>query len=431
MELTLNNPDEIRHLKDALVSQILQDFNPSAIPSEDRNQAVIDIILERFRGLRATLPRDIRDSFFHDVINEVLGFGVLQPLIDDPDVTEIIVNGKDSVIIEKNGQRAQIDIHFQTNEELVQLIHRSAERLGLQIDPNNPTLDGRFHGNSRINVILPPVAIDSPILTIQKFSRCKLSIKELIDSEMLSQNIASFIRACIASRLNLLITGLEDSGKTTLLNAIASFIPPGERIITIEDVPELNLNHRNVLRLESKLPSLENKSGISPSDLIHLALRTRPDRLIIGDIRGGESMALLQAMNSGTNGALATLHANSSSDAVSRLDTLCLLTGNNVTPRIVHEQIASALDIIIHLSRLKNGSRHIVTITEVSGMESENVILTDIFRYEQTGIDQNGNILGDLKPTGIRPLFTARLEANGYKLSPEIFGANLSELFQG
>ena len=428
-ETEFTRTDDINRLKDVLVSQILHDLDLSTLAAEDRSQAMIDLMFEKFRGLRASLPQETRNSFFHDVINEVLGFGILQPLLDDPAVTTIMVNGKDAIFVEKNGQLSQTDIHFQSNEELTRLIYRNLDRLGLHLDPNNPTLDARIQNDARLNLILPPIAVEAPILTIQKFTRCHSSMQDLIDAEVLNEKLAAFIHACVVSHLNILITGLEGTGKTALLNAAASLIPAGERIVTIEEVPELNLPQKNVLRMETRLSQLEvNSSTTNPGDLIRLALRMRPDRLIMGNLRGSECLALLQAMNSGSQGTLATLHASSATDAIARLETLCLLTGLNLPENVIHEQIASAVDLIIHLARLKNGSSRIITVTEISGMEADDVVLTDIFHFEQTGIDSNGKILGELRPTGIRPLFTSRLEANGFKFSEGEFGASLLNL---
>ena len=422
--------NEINRLKEELVAQILQDFNSQIVAPEDQNQAVIDLMLQKFRNLKTTLPKEIKDPLFHEVINEVLGFGTLQPLLDDPEITGIFVNGKDSIYVEKEGRLSQVQLQFKSNEELIQLILRNVKRLGLHLDPENPTLDGHLRDGSRINVVLPPIAIDVPILTIQKFSRCQFSMNALLESGVLSENIATFIRACVVSHLNILITGLSDSGKTALLNGITNFIPESERIVSIEEIPELNLHHQQVLRLESKLTVTEGKPSTTISDLIYLALRMRPDRLIIGEIHGSECLAFLHAMNTGSSGTMTTLRASSPADSISRMGTMCLLAGINLPARVINEQIASAIDLIINISRLKDGSRRLTTITEVSGMESENVILTDIFRFEQNGLDSNGRILGDLKPTGIRPLFTSRLEANGFKLSPGVFGVNITDIIR-
>lgn len=427
---TGKDKDEIKKLKETLVKEILQDFDSASIASEDRNQILVDLIMQKYRNLRVSLPDAVRAPLFHQVIDEVLGFGILQPYFDDPAVTEIMVNGKDNIFIKKNGQSVQLNLHFKSNEELIQLIHRNIQRLGFQIDPDNPVLDERLSDGTRINVVLPPIASLIPILSIQKFTPCKSTISNLLESGMLSERIATFIEACVVTRLNILITGLGATGKTSLLNGIAEFIPANERIITIEEIPELNLHQKYLLRLESKSPRQEGKHLSTPADLIHLALRIHTDRLIIGEIRGSECLALLQTMNTGCSGSMATLHAGSPNDAISRIESMCLMTGVNLPMRVIHEQIASAVDLIIQVSSFKDGSRRITSITEISGMESENVILTDIFRFEQTGIDTHGRVSGYLKPTGIRPLFTSRLEANGLKLSSEVFGTNLADFYR-
>ncbi|MHC1741313.1 MAG: CpaF family protein [Anaerolineaceae bacterium] len=422
--------DEFNHLKENLVNQILLEFDSSSIAPEDFNQVLVDLIMEKFRELKISLSDEIRNPLFHQIIDEVLGFGILQPFLDDPNVTEILVNGHENIFIEKNNQIIQAEARFKNNAELVHFIHRNIKRLGFEINPNNPTLDVRLPDYSKLSIVLPPLAIEFPILSIQKFSPCKLSISDLLESGMLSDTIAAFIQSCVISRLNLIIIGLGQTGKTTLLNSIASFIPLSERIISVEEFPELNLPQKQLLHLESKLPRHEGDPSTTPSDLIHLGMPMHPKRIIIGEMKGSECLALLQAMNTGCSGSMATMHASSPADAISRMENMCFLSGINFPIRVIREQIASAVDVIFQVARLKDGSRRITTITEISGMESDNIILTDIFRFEQTGSNQN-RILGSLKPTGIRPLFASRLEKNGYKMSPEIFGTNFSEFSHG
>jgi pilus assembly protein CpaF len=310
----------------------------------------------------------------------------------------------------------------------LKLIDRMILPLGRRIDVDSPTVDARLPDGSRVCAVIPPVAIDGPAITIRKFQKGKLSVDQLIELGSLTPNMAEFIRACVISRLNIIISGGTGSGKTTLLNVLSSFIPEDERIITIEDAAELRLQQEHVLRLETKRADLDGSGEVNIRELVHNSLRMRPDRIIIGEVRGGEALDMLQAMNTGHDGSLTTIHANSPRDTIARLETLCLMSGIDLPVRFIRDQIASAMDLIIAETRLKDGTRKITAITEVAGMEGDTVVLTDIFKYEQTGVTTDGKIKGELKPTGIRPLFTPRLEACGFKLGPEVFGANIAEM---
>ena len=423
-----NSQEKIKRLKESLIKQIFQEFEAATISDEDLNQFLVDLILQKFHAYKSTLPEEIRNPLFHQVINDVLGFGLLQPYIDDPAITQITVNGKDNILLEMNGQIIQAAEYFTTEEELTLLISRNLKRLGLHLDPENPVLDEHLPDGSQVMVVLPPIAVATPILSIIKQSPCKVTISDLLESRLLNEEILEFLQACVLSRLNILVSGLGDTGKTSLINSIAAFIPETEKIVTIEEIPQLNLPQKNVFRLENRSLRQEGKPFSTPTDLVHLSLRIHPERLIIDEMRGAECLAVLQAMDTGCSGSIATIHADSTVDAVAKMETMCLMTGVNFPIRVIHEKIASPLDLIIQLSRLKDGSRRITAITEISGMESENIILTDIFRFEQTGIDPQGRVVGSLKPTGIRPLFTARLEANGYTPASELFGPNLARL---
>jgi pilus assembly protein CpaF len=274
--------------------------------------------------------------------------------------------------------------------------------------------------------VIPPVAIDGPAITIRKFDKGKLSIDQLIEFGSITQHMADLVRACVIAKMNIIISGGTGSGKTTLLNVLSSFIPEDERIVTIEDAAELRLQQDHIVRLETKPANIEGTGSVTIRDLVRNSLRMRPDRIVVGEVRGGEALDMLQAMNTGHDGSLTTLHANSPRDALSRLETMCMMAGMDMPIRVIREQVASAIDLIIQQSRMKDGSRKVTAITEVAGMEGDIIVLTDIFKFDQTGISQDGRVLGELKPTGIRPLFTPRLEAAGFKLGPEVFGANLS-----
>ncbi len=421
---------KVDQIRTAVVPYILRDLENLKVQAKDRNQAVVDLLLKYLQQQPLHLNDEERQDLINSVINEILGFGILQPLLDDQEITEIMVNGTQPVYIEKHGTISETDVRFENDEEILRVIDRIVLPLGRRVDAENPTVDARLPDGSRVNAVIPPVAIDGPLLTIRKFAKDKYTIEQLIDMGTMTGNMATFIQACVVSRLNIIITGGTGSGKTTLLNAVSSFIPEGERIITIEDAAELKLQQKHVARMESKMPTLVDRKGVNMRDLVRNALRMRPDRIVIGEVRGAECLDMLQAMNTGHDGSMTTLHANSPRDAIYRMETMTLMAEVDLPIKVIRAQIASAIDLIIHLSRLKGGQRRITYITEISGMEADTVVMSDIFKFEQTGVDLTGNVIGELKATGIRPLFTSKLEANGFKLSPEVFGANLLEILR-
>lgn len=421
---------ELIKLKSYLTGQILSELENLSVLPENRRQSVIDCMLQKYQSLNLKLPQSIRDQLFKTIIDDILGYGPLQTLLDNPDISEIMVNGKDNVFIEQKGKLTKSDVTFESDEQILRIIDRIILPLGRRIDVDSPTVDARLPDGSRVNAVVPPVAIDGPSITIRKFGKNRLEMQQLIEYGSLTENMATFIEACVVSKLNIIVSGGTGSGKTTLLNAISKYIPPGNRIVTIEDSAELKLQQPHVVRMETKPPNVEGKHAVSIRDLVKNALRMRPDRIVVGEVRGGECLDMLQAMNTGHDGSLTTLHANTPRDALSRMETMTLMAGMDLPLRVVREQIASAVDLIIQLSRLKDGSRRITHITEVSGMEGETVVMTDIFKFEQTGLTPEGKILGELKPSGIRPLFTLRLEANGYKLGPEVFGVNYANMIR-
>ena len=324
--------------------------------------------------------------------------------------------------VERKGKLSKANVVFRDNDHVLRIIQRIVAPLGRRIDEDNPMVDARLPDGSRVNAVIPPVAIDGPSITIRKFAKDKLTVEQLVALGSMTQPMAEFLRACVASRLNIVVSGGTGSGKTTLLNVLSGFIPADERIITIEDAAELQLRQEHVVRLETRPPNPEGEGGVTIRDLVRNALRMRPDRIVVGEVRGGEALDMLQAMNTGHDGSLTTVHANSPRDAVSRLETLVMFAGVDLPAKAIREQIASAVDLIIQTSRLRDGSRKVIAVTEVSGMEGDIVTLTDIFRFEQTGLSTDGKVLGELKPTGIRPLFMPRLEAAGFKLPPQVFG---------
>jgi pilus assembly protein CpaF len=389
----------------------------------DRVEFMKQRLDEVYAQVKVNLPEDIRQQIFHDIMDELTGFGPIQPLLDDPDISEVMVNGPKKVFIEKNGKLTKSPITFDDDNHVLRIIDRIILPLGRRVDADSPTVDARLPDGSRVNAVIQPVAIDGPSITIRKFKKDKLSIEQLVKFGSLTANMGDFIKACVLAHLNIVISGGTGSGKTTLLNVLSSFIPEGERIVTIEDAAELQLQQDHVLRMETKVPNVDGKGAVTIRDLVRNSLRMRPDRIIVGECRGGEALDMLQAMNTGHDGSLTTLHANTPRDALSRLETMVLMSGMDLPLKVVRQQVSSAIDLIIQQTRLKDGSRKVTAITEVVGMEGETVVLTDIFKFEQTAVGEGGKILGELKPTGIRPIFSPRLEAAGQKLGAELFMA--------
>jgi len=427
-ERSSSNHAELIKLKNHLIGMIAREVDSREIDAVERRSVVQQILLQAYQSTRVQLSTPVREQLFHDILDELLGFGPLQPLLDDEDISEVMVNGAKKVYIERKGKLIKTNVTFENDEQVLRVIDRIILPLGRRIDADSPTVDARLPDGSRVNAVIHPVSIDGPTLTIRKFQKGRLSIDQLIDFGSITRGMADFIRACVMSRFNIIISGGTGSGKTTLLNVLSGFIPEDERIVTIEDAAELRLQQDHVVRLETKAPNIEGRYAVTIRELVRNSLRMRPDRIIVGEVRGGEALDMLQAMNTGHDGSMTTLHANAPRDALSRLETMCLMSGMDLPLKVIREQIASAIDLIIQQSRVKGGARKVTSITEVSGMEGEMVVMTEIFRFEQTGVDPLGNVIGTLKPTGIRPLFTPRLEAAGFRLGPEIFGANLSDM---
>jgi pilus assembly protein CpaF len=404
-----------------LVDTVSRSLDGESLLPAERAERIQQSLNEAYAQTKVSLPQDIRTQIFNEIIDELTGFGPIQPLLDDPDISEVMVNGPKKVFIEKNGKLLKSGITFDDDDHVVRIIDRIILPLGRRVDADSPTVDARLPDGSRVNAVIRPVSIDGPCITIRKFKKDKLSIQQLVDLGSITNNTAEFIRACVISRLNIVISGGTGSGKTTLLNVLSSFIPESERIVTIEDAAELQLQQEHILRLETKVANIDGTGSVTIRDLVRNSLRMRPDRIVVGECRGGEALDMLQAMNTGHDGSLTTLHANSPRDALSRLETMVLMAGMDLPLKVVRQQISSAVDLIIQQTRMKDGSRKVTAITEVVGMEGETIVMTDIFKFEQTGIGKEGKILGELKATGIRPIFSPRLEASGFKLSGEIF----------
>ncbi len=415
-------------LKSYLMAAITRELEAANPPPDQRQEVISKTLAEAYAQTRLQLSDSIREKLFQDIRDEILGYGPIQPLMDDPEITEVMVNGPKKVYVEKQGLLARTNIVFEDNSHVQRIIDRIILPLGRRVDADSPMVDARLPDGSRVNAIIPPVAIDGQSITIRKFGKDKLTISQLIEYGSITAGMAEFLRACVVGRLNILISGGTGSGKTTLLNVLSGFIPEEERIVTIEDAAELRLQQDHIVRLETKVANVENRGSVSIRDLVRNSLRMRPDRIVVGEVRGGEALDMLQAMNTGHDGSLTTINANSPRDAISRLETLVLMAGMELPIKIVRQQVSSAIDVIIQQSRLRDGTRKVVAITEVAGMEGDVVVLSDIFKFEQTGVDSDGKVLGQLKPTGIRPLFGPRLEVAGFKLSPEVFGASAADI---
>ena len=404
-----------------LVENVSRMMEGESLQLGDRAAIIKEHLKNVYVQTKVNLPDDMRKHLFAEILDEFTGFGPIQPLLDDPDVSEVMVNGPDKVFIEKNGRLTKSGVTFDNDDHVLRIIDRIILPLGRRVDADSPTVDARLPDGSRVNAVIRPVSIDGPCITIRKFKTDKLSIDDLVKFESITKNMGEFLNACVHAHLNIVVSGGTGSGKTTLLNILSSFIPEEERIVTIEDAAELQLQQDHVLRLETKVANVEGRGAVTIRDLVRNSLRMRPDRIVVGECRGGETLDMLQAMNTGHDGSLTTLHANSPRDALSRMETMVLMAGMDLPLKVVRQQISSAVDLIVQQSRLKDGSRKVTAITEVAGMEGETVVLTDVFKFEQTGVGEGGKILGELKATGIRPIFGPRLEAAGFKLSAELF----------
>lgn len=375
------------------------------------------------------LSRAERMRMFEAIAADILGFGPLESLLADDDISEIMVNGPKQVYIEKRGKLIKSDVVFQNDEHVLRVIDRIVSPLGRRIDESSPMVDARLPDGSRVNAVIRPLSLIGPVITIRKFRKESLTIQDLIRFGTLTEEMAEFLSACVRARLNIVVSGGTGSGKTTTLNVLSSFIPEDERIITVENAAELQLRQDHVVTLESRPPNVEGRGEITIRDLVINCLRMRPERIVVGECRGGETLDMLQAMNTGHDGSMTTIHANSPRDSVARIETMCLMAGMDLPTRAIREQIASAIELIVQQARLKDGSRKIVAITEVQGMEGDVVVLQDIFTFEQTGLDEKGKIVGTLRPTGVRPKFVEKFEALNIYLPPNIFGYSAERFF--
>lgn len=427
MSLTNENVDRLR---DFLIDRVASEVEFEGTPKPDYQKVVAQKIVAAYNQTGLHLAKDTADHIMTLVYNEIVGYGPIQPLLDNPEINEVMVNGPKKIYVEKHGKLVKTGVQFDNDEHVLKIIERIILPLGRRIDSNNPTVDARLPDGSRVNAVIGPVAIDGPSITIRKFRKDKFKVTDLIEFGSLTSAMAEFLEACVISRLNVVVSGGTGSGKTTLLNVLSGYIPEDERIVTIEDAAELQLQQDHVVRMETKNRNTDGGGEVTIRDLVRNSLRMRPDRIVVGECRGGEALDMLQAMNTGHDGSLTTVHANSPRDAISRLEILVMMAGMELPVKVIRQQIASAVDLIVQQTRLKDGSRKVTAITEVVGMEGDTVVLTDIFKFEQTGIASDGKIEGMLKPTGMRPIFGPRLEAAGFNLRPEVFGATIAEVME-
>lgn len=424
--LASNNQDTYQDLKARVQAKLLGVLDPSMDVTR------VDEVRKTIQGLfdqilveeNFVLSRSEKSRLFEQISAEILGFGPLQTLLEDDTITEIMVNGAKHIYTERHGKIMREPITFESDEHVMRIIERIVAPLGRRIDESSPYVDARLPDGSRVNAIIPPLSLVGPVLTIRKFSRTPFTVDQLVQFGTLTPEAVQFLDACVKARLNIVISGGTGSGKTTLLNVLSTFIPADERIVTIENAAELQLRQEHVVTLESRPPNIEGKGEVTIRHLVINALRMRPDRIIVGEIRDEAALDMLQAMNTGHDGSMTTLHSNSPRDALARLETMTMMAGMELPVRAIREQVSSAIDLVIHQERMRDGNRKVVNITEVTGMEGEVITMTDIFIFEQTGFE-DGKVIGRFRPTGLRPKFMDKIEAAGIHLPPSVFGISI------
>jgi pilus assembly protein CpaF len=416
--------ESFREAKFRVQNRLVNELDPKLDLS---NQVEVRRQIEELFGKIAdeeglALTRAERVRMLEQITDEILGLGPMEPLLRDETITEVMVNGPQQVYIEREGKLELTNVTFQNDEHVMRIIQRIIAPIGRRVDESSPMVDARLADGSRVNAIIPPLSLVGPVITIRKFAATPFTVDDLIRFGTATPDMFEFLEACVKARLNIFVAGGTGSGKTTMLNILSSFIPDDERIVTIEDAAELQLRQEHVVTLEARPSNIEGKGAIPIRELVRNALRMRPDRIVVGECRSAEALDMLQAMNTGHDGSMSTGHANTPRDMLSRLETMVLMAGMDLPLRAIREQISSAVDLIVHQNRLKDGTRKIVNITEVQGMEGDVIVMQDVFVFEQTGVE-DGKILGRLKPTGIRPHFVERFETAGIHLPPNIFGS--------
>jgi len=419
--------DSFRELKLAVHNRLLETIDVSKLESLDplmvstKLTSAIGSILEEKDRL---LTEADRARLVEEIKNEMLGLGPLEPLLWDDEISDILINGHSQVYIEKHGKLEKTDIAFQDDQHLLRIIERIVSRVGRRVDESSPMVDARLPDGSRVNAIIPPLALDGPSLSIRRFGRDPYTIDDLVGNNSITPEMVELLRALVRAKLNILVLGGTGSGKTTLLNCLTSFVPADERIVTIEDSAELTLQQPHVVRLETRPTNLEGKGEVTQRDLVKNCLRMRPDRIIVGEVRGAEVLDMLQAMSTGHDGSLSTVHANNPRETLSRLEMMMLLSGVSLPERAMRQQVSAALNIMVHVARLSDGTRKVMKISELTGMEGDTIMMQDLFEFVRTGTSQTGKVLGHFRPTGIRSFYTQRLEAAGLRLDSKLFRSN-------
>lgn len=409
------------HIIDEMPDDLQRVISQSSADQKELRRLVEGMCADAIKDNPFAIPLGDRERLVEELISEILGLGPIEPLLKDPSVTEVMVNGPDSIYIERKGRLQKTDVRFRNTEHLMHIIDRIVTAVGRRVDESSPMVDARLADGSRVNVIIPPLSLSGPCVTIRKFSKDVLTVDKMIEFGSFDQRMAEFLEDCVKGRLNIVVSGGTGSGKTTLLNVLSSYVPATERIVTLEDSAELQLKQDHVVTLETRPPNIEGEGEVTMRDLVRNALRMRPDRIIVGECRTGEALDMLQAMNTGHDGSMTTAHANSARDALSRLETMVLMSGMELPLRAIRSQIASAVDIIVQIARLRDGSRKIINIAEVTGMEGDIITLQDLFYFENHGVDQDGRITGAFLTSGLRPLCTEKLAMNGVTLPPDLF----------
>jgi len=416
--------DKYTDVKNRVQNKLVATLSPSTDPSqvEQVRHTIQELFEQILEEENIILSRPERARMFEQIAAEILGLGPLQVLLEDESITEIMVNGAKNIYVERKGRIYRAPITFENNEHVMRIIERIVAPLGRRIDESSPYVDARLRDGSRVNAVIPPISLVGPVITIRKFAKKPITVQQMIDYGTVTPEVVQFLEACVKSRLNIVISGGTGSGKTTLLNVLSGFIPSDERILTIENAAELQLRQEHVVTLESRPPNIEGRGEITIRDLVVNALRMRPDRIVVGEIRDAAALDMLQAMNTGHDGSMTTAHSNSPRDTLSRLETMTLMAGMELPVRAIREQISSAIDLVVHQERMRDGTRKIVYVSEVTGMEGEVITLTDLFFFEQTGIGKDGKIEGRLRASGLRPKFMEKIEATGIHLPPTVFG---------
>jgi pilus assembly protein CpaF len=415
--------DAYADLKNRVQQRLIAELDPTMDITQTAQ--VRGTILEMFESLlqeeQIALSRNEKKQLFEQIVAEILGFGPLEQFLNAEGIGEIMVNGPKHIFIERGGRIQRANVTFESDEHLMRVIDRIVAPLGRRIDEGSPMVDARLPDGSRVNAVIPPISLNGPVLTIRIFSKVPLTVENLIEFGSITREAAEFLKAAVIAKINVIVSGGTGSGKTTLLNILSGFIPDGERIVTIENAAELQLRQEHVVTLESRPANVEGRGEVSIQDLVINSLRMRPDRIVVGEVRGGEALDMLQAMNTGHDGSMTTAHANSPRDMLSRMETMVLMAGMDLPHRAIREQIASAIDLIIHQDRMRDGTRKVTSISEIAGMEGDVITMSEIFRFEQTGME-DGKVIGRLRPTGLRPKFMYRIQEAGIMLPPSIFG---------